>query len=476
MLQYFTPGEEVIFPLPRSCVQSQHWNWSLLLLVKEEGLDDAASGVLRNLIESCWTWLFTTPERSESVVSGRSQLREPANQSTLASVHKMSVKFHRIRKYRFVQLLIAGVLLYGLMRVYWEELDYRVVSHIRAFLYHYLVNSYDFSHAFAVASHRHFGRDASGMKRYPYLINHPDKCADGSRGRPESLLLLLFVKSLPQNFERRQVIRDTWGNASFAWSEFGANIRMLFALGVHHDARQRAAVQRALRWEDQRYGDLIQRDFTDTFLNLTIKLILQYHWGHRYCPQAQFFMSADDDVFIHVPNLVQYLRKQSGARDLWVGHVYRATSPIRYKKSKYHIPEALYPWPSYPEYTSGAGYVVSADVVTKIYQATLALNSFIYIDDVFMGICAKTVGVSPQDHAFFSGDGRAQYHPCIFRHMITSHRHTTDMRFLWKAAADPTIYKDSGRLVDSLYCTMVKVILLCRPHYVNTYPCKAAFT
>lgn len=66
---------------------------------------------------------------------------------------------------------------------------------------------------------------------------------------------------------------------------------------------------------------------------------------------------------------------------------------------------------------------MSADVAARKYRATLVLNSGIYIDGVFMGICAKIVGVSPQDHVFLSGQGKAPYHPCIFDRMITSHRH-----------------------------------------------------
>lgn len=376
----------------------------------------------------------------------------------------MFVNFRRIRK---CQLLATGLLLCGLL-VWWEELDHHVVSHIRSYMYRYLVNRYDFSSALAVAS----SQEEAMMKSYPYLINHPDKCGESG----QRILLLLFVKSSPENLEQRRAIRDTWGNESFAWSELGARIRVLFALGVHPDAGRRAAVQTALLQEDRAYGDLIQRNFADTFHNLTKKLILQVHWGHRYCPHARFFMSADDDIFIHMPNLVSYLHRQAGARGMWVGHVHKGAPPVRYKKSKYHVPEVLYPWPAYPDYTAGAGYVLSADVAAKIYLATCTLNSSMYIDDVFMGICAKSVGVSPQDHVFFSGEAKAPNHPCIYGHMITSHGHATDVRLLWQVATEPTMEPSSRGLVESLYCTAVKVMLLCGPHYQSTYSCMAAFS
>ncbi|XP_031733292.1 lactosylceramide 1,3-N-acetyl-beta-D-glucosaminyltransferase A-like [Anarrhichthys ocellatus] len=395
----------------------------------------------------------------------------------------MFMNFRRIRKCQCMQLLTTGLLLCVVM-VCWDELDHHMVSHMRSYTYRYLVNSYDFLNSSYALSSSHHNRkdghyDADGrFGNYPYLINHPGKCGGGG-GHGKSLddvLLLLFVKSSPENFERRQAIRDTWGNENFVWSELGASVRLVFVLGVHPDVGQRSRVQSALLQEDQACGDLIQQNFLDTFHNLTSKLILQFHWGHEYCRQARFLMSADDDIFVHMPNLVKYLLRQSGAKDLWVGHVHRGAPPVRRKDSKYHVPHDLYPWPSYPDYTAGAGYVVSGDVAAKIYHATLLLNSSMYIDDVFMGICAKAMGVSPQEHMYFSGEGKTPYHPCIYYHMITSHGHTTDVHSLWQAATDPTVYTNSGGFFSNLYCTTVKVALLCLPYYQNTYSCMAAFT
>lgn len=395
----------------------------------------------------------------------------------------MFINFRRIHKCQCVQLLTA-ILVLGMVVVCWEDLDHHVVSHMRSYTYRYLINSYDFlNSSFTLTSNRGLRKDSSnsGIWEYSYLINHPDKCQEGGADEKtgEDVLLLLFVKSSPENFEQRQAIRDTWGNESFVWSELRENVKVVFALGMHPDIRQQSRVQAALLQEDQAYRDLIQQDFVDTFHNLTAKLIMQFHWGHKYCPNAHFLMSADDDIFVHVPNLMKYLRQlmstQSGSKDLWVGHVHRGSPPNRRKYSKYHVPYELYPWPSYPDYTAGAGYVVSGDVADKIYRATLVLNSSIYIDDVFMGICAKAMGVSPQEHVYFSGEGKAPYHPCIYDRMITSHGHAIDMRPLWQAATDPTVYSSRGSIGD-LYCTAVRVLQLCLPYFQQTYSCKAAFT
>ncbi|XP_026160587.1 lactosylceramide 1,3-N-acetyl-beta-D-glucosaminyltransferase A [Mastacembelus armatus] len=395
----------------------------------------------------------------------------------------MFMNFRRIHKVQCIQLLTTGLMLCGMI-VFWEELDHHVVSHLRAFTYRYLINSYDFLNSSFISNHHHRKDGSNSVDvskgNYPYLINHPDKCGGSGDGKTgDDVMLLLFVKSSPENFEQRQAIRDTWGNESFIWTELGASVKVVFALGIHQDGSQRAKLQAALLLEDQAYGDLIQQNFEDTFHNLTAKLILQFHWGHKYCCQARFLMSADDDIFIHMPNLVKYLRQvmssQSGGRDLWVGHVHRGAPPVRRKNSKYHVPYDLYPWSSYPDYTAGAGYVVSGDVAAKIYHATLLLNPSIYIDDVFMGICAKTMGISPQEHVYISGEGKAPYHPCIYDRMITSHGHATDLRSLWQAATNPTVHSIPKGFIGNLYCTVVRVVLLCLPYYQNTYSCMAAF-
>lgn len=396
----------------------------------------------------------------------------------------MFMNFRRIHKCQCVQLLTTGLALCMLM-VCWEEVDHHVVSHVRSYTYRYLINSYDFlNSSFAINSKHHPG-SAVDPVTYPYLINHPGKCSvreggGNAKEQEDDILLLLFVKSSPENWERRQAIRDTWGNETYTRSHLNVNVRVVFVLGVHPDVKQRPKVQSALFQEDKDYGDLIQQDFLDTFHNLTAKLILQFHWAHQYCSQAHFVMSADDDVFVHISNLVKYLQQlqsnQKGTKDVWVGHVHRGAPPVRRKDSKYHVPYELYPWPSYPDYTAGAGYVVSADVAAKIYHATLALNSSIYIDDVFMGICAKAMGVSPQGHVYFSGEAKAPNHPCIYEHMITSHGHATDVRSVWLAATDPSVQKQSSGFMGNVYCTAVRVMLLCLPHYQSTYSCMAAFT
>ncbi|XP_061588857.1 lactosylceramide 1,3-N-acetyl-beta-D-glucosaminyltransferase A-like [Cololabis saira] len=386
----------------------------------------------------------------------------------------MFLTYRRFRRCPCVQLITTCLVLSAVM-VCWEQLDANVVSHVKSYSFRYLVNSFSSMNRSLTIPRE----QARRFSDFPYLLDHPDKCVG------KDVLLLLFVKSSPENIERRNAIRSTWGNETYIQNNLGVTVKVVFALGAIQtktdepswSRRSGVGFQDQLIKEDHLYGDLIQKNFLDSFHNLTLKLILQFHWMHSRCAHARFFMTADDDIFVHMPNLVGYLQDISsrGVTDFWIGRVHRGSPPVRSKHSKYYVSSEMYQWFSYPDYTAGAGYVISGDVADKIHQATLTLNASLHIDDVFMGICANSIGVSPQEHAYFSGEGKAPYHPCIYNQMMTSHGHVEDIYELWKTVIDLRVKQKTSGLFSRLYCTAMKIALLCRPQFFNTYPCKAAF-
>lgn len=349
----------------------------------------------------------------------------------------------------------------------WVQDDNDVVNHIKSYSYRYLINSYDFVNESLTVV-----RDKSDTHTYNYLISNKDKCQN------ENVLLLLFVKTSPENRRRRDAIRRTWGNEEYIRSQYNANLKVMFALGVDKDPVKRSLLQKQLESENKVYNDLVQQDFLDTFHNLTLKFLLQFGWVNAYCPNAKFMMTADDDIFIHTPNLVSYLKglDRIGVQDFWIGRVHRGSPPVRNKNSKYYVPHEMYQWSSYPDYTAGAAYVVSRDVAAKVYEASQTLNTSLYIDDVFMGLCANKMGVVPQSHVFFSGEGKAPYHRCIYSKMMTSHGHLDDLHYLWKQVTDPKVKELTSGFWGDAYCRLVNIMLLCRIQYKDTYPCSAAWS
>lgn len=115
---------------------------------------------------------------------------------------------------------------------------------------------------------------------------------------------LILVHSAPKNYEKRQVIRETW--ASISHHRVESPLRVLFLLG----AVASQEVQQDLENENNMFRDIIQGSFVDDYRNMTYKHIMAFKWFLYNCPQAQILIKVDDDVYVNTPQLIKYLREQ----------------------------------------------------------------------------------------------------------------------------------------------------------------------
>ncbi|NXV71492.1 B3GT4 galactosyltransferase, partial [Atlantisia rogersi] len=96
----------------------------------------------------------------------------------------------------------------------------------------------------------------------------------------------------------------------------------------------------ALRAESQRHRDLLQGAFADTYANLTLKTLLLLRWAATRCPQAPFLLKADDDVFVNLPALTNYLAATHPPPTLYFGRIHWWVKPNRDPQNRHHVPAA----------------------------------------------------------------------------------------------------------------------------------------
>ncbi|XP_077008172.1 UDP-GlcNAc:betaGal beta-1,3-N-acetylglucosaminyltransferase 7 [Tamandua tetradactyla] len=255
---------------------------------------------------------------------------------------------------------------------------------------------------------------------FPILLNHPEKC----RG---DVYLLMVVKSVITQHDRREVIRQTWGRQQEAGGGRGA-VRTLFLLGTASKREERLHYQQLLAYEDRLYGDILQWDFLDSFFNLTLKEVHFLKWLDTYCPDVPFVFKGDDDVFVNPTNLLEFLADRRPQEDLFVGDVLQRARPIRRKDNKYYIPAALYSKASYPPYAGGGGFLMAGGLARRLRRACDTLQLY-PIDDVFLGMCLEVLGVQPVAHEGFKTFGISRNHnsrmnkePCFFRSILVVHK------------------------------------------------------
>ena len=279
-------------------------------------------------------------------------------------------------------------------------------------------------------------------RSFPELLSVPGKC-----GGPEgslSVFLLLAIKSSPGNYERREVIRKTWGKET---TFEGALIRRVFLVGVSPSTQNAQKLNWLLRLEQREHGDVLQWDFRDTFFNLTLKQLLFHAWLEERCPGVRFVFNGDDDVFVNTENVIRFAVATEGTqeRHLMVGHVIANSSPIRLQHSKYFVPTQLLAHELYPPYCGGGGMLMSGFTARVIARASRDITLF-PIDDVYLGMCLEKAGLLPAAHAGIRTQGLGvlasthPFDPCYYREMLLVHRFQPyEMVVMWQAIHEPRL-------------------------------------
>ncbi|XP_006876388.1 PREDICTED: UDP-GlcNAc:betaGal beta-1,3-N-acetylglucosaminyltransferase 3 [Chrysochloris asiatica] len=264
----------------------------------------------------------------------------------------------------------------------------------------------------------------------------PDKCAP-------PVFLLLVIKSSPANYERREMVRRTWGRER---EVRGVQLRRLFLVGTASNELEALKVNRLLALEARMHGDILQWDFHDSFFNLTLKQVLFLQWQETQCSNASFLFNGDDDVFAHTDNIVAYLQDHNPNQHLFVGHLIENVGPIRIPWSKYYVPKVLRQEEHYPPYCGGGGFLLSRFTATALRRAARVLDLF-PIDDVFLGMCLEHEGLKPTRHSGIRTAGvqapsphLTSFDPCFYRELLLVHRFLPyELLLMWNALSQPDL-------------------------------------
>ncbi|KAM4018376.1 UDP-GlcNAc:betaGal beta-1,3-N-acetylglucosaminyltransferase 9 [Anomaloglossus baeobatrachus] len=259
-------------------------------------------------------------------------------------------------------------------------------------------------------------------RNFTLLINQPNKCNKS----PGDSFLLIAVKSIVEDFDRRESVRKTWGREGVI---NGARVRRVFLLGIPRNKTAVSMWESLLQQESHYYKDILLWNFLDTFFNLTLKEIHFLSWAEEHCNNVKFIFKGDADVFVNVENLINFLQSQDPAADLFVGDIINNAKPIRSKKSKYYIPETMYGLGMYPAYAGGGGFLMSGVTMKKLAKSCNEVELF-PIDDVFLGMCLQRINLTPVLHAGFKTFGITKpsaaphlqtFDPCFYRDLMVVH-------------------------------------------------------
>ncbi|XP_059149365.1 uncharacterized protein LOC131936410 [Physella acuta] len=144
----------------------------------------------------------------------------------------------------------------------------------------------------------YYGKIPEKIEKNPepeFTMNSPDVCNGQAK-----IDLLYLVHSQPQNQEQRQRVRN-----SFASSQAFKDFVVLHVFVVGKTASLGA--QNALNQEQKVFGDVIQGAFPDTPQNNALKGLTGLRWVTQFCPNVEYVMKTDEDVFVDTDKLLRGL-------------------------------------------------------------------------------------------------------------------------------------------------------------------------
>lgn len=194
----------------------------------------------------------------------------------------------------------------------------------------------------------------------------------------ETVDLVIIVSSAPNNKEQRMALRETWGAKR-------DGVKMFFMIGEVQNQK----LQEDLDREFNIYSDLIQGNFRDSYRNLTYKFIMGLKFVTYYCKQATYVLKTDDDTFVNMPVLLNYIKTIPFNQHLIVCNTMKRSPAIR-QLSKWRVDFNDYPKKFYPDYCSGFAVLFTYNTVFDIYQEAQK-GDFFWVDDAFVtGMCTST--------------------------------------------------------------------------------------
>ena len=230
----------------------------------------------------------------------------------------------------------------------------------------------------------------SNPHKYKYIINNKHRCSGAN------ISVMFMIISAPENEKLRQLARDTWTSVS---SYMGLTISHVFLVGY-----RREGLNEQIRKENNKYHDIVQEDFMDSYQNLTIKSIMGLKWTTTYCKNAELIFKIDDDTLINIFLLLKHLKEKEFLKteSILCYSSYLTPDelmPVRdlgFNKTrinKWILTRDEYPENCFPTYCAGSGYAMNQQIASKLYQVALKTR-MLTIEDVYItGILPALSGV-----------------------------------------------------------------------------------
>ena len=217
--------------------------------------------------------------------------------------------------------------------------------------------------------------------------------------KTQKYLMMVLVNSGAKGDEfrkRREAIRQTWGNQSNCeqrkalGDERLKDLRWLlvFVVGKAGPGTNDDELNMA---EARQHNDMLIGNITDNYINNVIKFYMGQVWASKF--DIKYTMKTDDDVYVRIPRVVEYLVNAKFPRPFYGGMTYPSIRVNREISGKWTVSWRYYDETHFPRFNPGAFFILSTDLLNKLFNYVCIRKPF-HTDDAYVGVAMRDYKVN----------------------------------------------------------------------------------
>lgn len=195
--------------------------------------------------------------------------------------------------------------------------------------------------------------------------------------------------------DRRKALRETWMPSDpegLFRLEQATGLAFRFIIGKTADSRKMAE----LNEEIKKYNDFVRIDFEEEYLNLPKKTLAFFKAAYLLF-DADFYVKADDDIYLRPDRLATLLAKDRTSSRTYLGCMKKGPV-ITDPKLKWYEPQGYMLGSEYFKHAYGPIYALSSEVVASLAMARNDSFRYFINEDVTIGAWMLAMNVNHEDN------------------------------------------------------------------------------
>jgi hypothetical protein len=189
--------------------------------------------------------------------------------------------------------------------------------------------------------------------------------------------------------KRREAVRQTWGNKNNCEQRMALGddrLKELRWLLVFVVGKAGAEDNKLNVAEAKQYNDMLIGNITDNYINNVLKFYMGQTWARRF--DISYTLKTDDDVYVRIPRVLEYLAKAGFPRAFYGGMTYPSIRVNREISGKWTVSWKYYQETHFPRFNPGAFFILSSDLLGKLFQYIYLRRPF-HTDDAYVGVAMR---------------------------------------------------------------------------------------